>query len=277
MFLWRRVARDTGGAGARRGGPGVSSAFAVIHSEHMTGGAYGSCAFVPPRGAQGGYPGSTGGWELFRRTNVVELLADGRLPDDHNLTGQLAPLPAKCGELVFSYGDVFIVTNGGGAGIGDPLLRPPAVVAKDVADGYVSAEAASDIYGVVLLRNTAADEERTEARRRSIREARLEAAPSRAVSAHAELESLTLRDGQWFCALCDERLAATGENWRTTAVVRESDVEARFADWYARVRPRTSEPHIVVREHYCPACASSLGIDVTVAGQPTVVSPSLDA
>ena len=38
----------------------------------------------------------------------------------------------------------------GGAGYGDPLLRDPLLVQRDVQDGFVSVEAARRDYGVVL-------------------------------------------------------------------------------------------------------------------------------
>src|SRR6185503_13019103 len=47
-------------------------------------------------------------------------------------------------------GDFFAVRSGGGGGHGDPLERDPYRVARDVADGYVSREAARTEYGVVV-------------------------------------------------------------------------------------------------------------------------------
>jgi N-methylhydantoinase B len=49
----------------------------------------------------------------------------------------------------------------GGAGYGDPLERPPARVAADVADGIIAREAAARDYGVVLTSDAAADEAAT--------------------------------------------------------------------------------------------------------------------
>jgi N-methylhydantoinase B len=42
------------------------------------------------------------------------------------------------------------INTPGGGGWGDPLDRPAGDVAADVRDGYVSPEAASDLYGVVV-------------------------------------------------------------------------------------------------------------------------------
>jgi N-methylhydantoinase B len=49
----------------------------------------------------------------------------------------------------------------GGAGYGDPLERPPARVAADVADGIIAREAAERDYGVVLAEGGAVDEAAT--------------------------------------------------------------------------------------------------------------------
>ena len=45
----------------------------------------------------------------------------------------------------------------GGGGHGDPRLRDPAAVREDVAEGYVSARAAREIYGVAIEDTDAAD------------------------------------------------------------------------------------------------------------------------
>ena len=39
------------------------------------------------------------------------------------------------------------IVEAGGGGYGDPKARAPAAVAEDVAQGYVSAGVARDIYG----------------------------------------------------------------------------------------------------------------------------------
>ena len=49
----------------------------------------------------------------------------------------------------------------GGGGFGDPRQRDPALVAADVRDGLVSAEAARRDYGVALGDDFAVDEAET--------------------------------------------------------------------------------------------------------------------
>jgi N-methylhydantoinase B len=45
----------------------------------------------------------------------------------------------------------------GGGGYGDPYDRDPSLVLRDVVDGYVSAEAAREAYGVAIRYTGAAD------------------------------------------------------------------------------------------------------------------------
>ena len=51
-----------------------------------------------------------------------------------------------------------IVRTGGGGGWGRPLDRDAAVVAEDVAEGFISAAAARKLYGVVVRGNLSLDE-----------------------------------------------------------------------------------------------------------------------
>jgi N-methylhydantoinase B len=54
----------------------------------------------------------------------------------------------------------------GGGGIGDPLTRDPALVARDVRDGYISRERAEADYAVVLMDGSCEVEARRTAERR---------------------------------------------------------------------------------------------------------------
>ncbi len=57
---------------------------------------------------------------------------------------------AKIFGVRLKQGDAYLMQSGGGGGFGDPYERDPALVARDVAEGYVSAAAALDLYGVVV-------------------------------------------------------------------------------------------------------------------------------
>jgi N-methylhydantoinase B/oxoprolinase/acetone carboxylase alpha subunit len=54
---------------------------------------------------------------------------------------------SKYANVRFAPGDRIRLTTPGGGGYGDPRRRDPALVAEDVAEGYVSAEAAQRLYG----------------------------------------------------------------------------------------------------------------------------------
>jgi N-methylhydantoinase B len=65
-------------------------------------------------------------------------------PDDNP-----APLPSKL-TMNMKKGDLFRHEVAGGGGWGDPLERDPALVLRDVLNGFVSERAAREDYGVVL-------------------------------------------------------------------------------------------------------------------------------
>ena len=54
-------------------------------------------------------------------------------------------------------GDRIIYKTAGSGGWGDPLERDPAVVARDVRYGLVSAAQAADAYGVILTADNQPD------------------------------------------------------------------------------------------------------------------------
>jgi N-methylhydantoinase B len=61
------------------------------------------------------------------------------------------------GESVLKGQVVRVVTTGGG-GWGDPLERETELVLKDVIEGRVSVQSASDDYGVILVQDTEGSE-----------------------------------------------------------------------------------------------------------------------
>lgn len=277
MILWRRVAPDTGGAGAYRGGLGVSTCLAILHCDRMTGGAYTNTTYVPPRGSAGGYPGGAGKAELLRDTNIVELLERGEYPTEEALEGRAEGGPAQTASLVFNRGDVYTVVHGGGGGVGDPLLRDVELVRKDVADGYVSAGAGKSLYGVVLDGDGNVDDDATQARREAIREARIGRAPERTITPEASpFAPLRIADGHWRCELCGQDLGDGEGNWRASAVTVECEISERFAELGLNVRRRVQFEPVVLRENFCPGCAGSLAVDVTLEGHDLVTASRPD-
>ena len=264
LFLWRRLIPNSGGPGQMRGGQSMDQAYAIHYSDRMAGPCFNACAQVPPHGVGGGYPGSGGSFHPVRESNVSELLDQDVLPTIERLDGRAEKVRSKLTHIVLGRGDVFVATSGGGAGLGDPLLREPAKVVQDIVSGYVTAEHARQIYGVSLTSENVLDEDTTAKRREQIRHDRIGAQPAKDLTAPPVIGVSLHRDaGRWSCASCDERLAEADGNWRDGAVTVETPIAERYAQLEMIVRDRLEEPRVVTREHFCPACAASLGVDVT--------------
>ena len=140
----------SGGAGRFRGGLGISRT--VRTRAPMTFASQIDRKHCRPWGLAGGNDGAG---------NEVTLRLDGR---------EVAELPnAKVVTQRLKSGDTFTVRSGGGGGFGSPLERNPESVAFDVAEEYVTATEARDVYGVVLGRDGVVDRAATEALRREMR------------------------------------------------------------------------------------------------------------
>jgi N-methylhydantoinase B len=72
----------------------------------------------------------------------------------------------------FRSGDAMYLRCASGGGYGDPLDRAPESVKNDVANGFVSKEAANDVYGVVLEKDGRVDGSLTERKRSFLRSER---------------------------------------------------------------------------------------------------------
>ncbi len=121
-----RVLRvDSGGAGRRRGGLGQHTSMAA--RGEISWSVNGNIDRVrrPASGVDSGHEGAVG---RFRLSGGVDLPSKSRV--------NLRP------------DDVVDVILPGGGGYGDPFEREPAAVLADVVDGYVSVEAARELYGV---------------------------------------------------------------------------------------------------------------------------------
>lgn len=273
MILWRRIAQDTGGPGVYRGGSAVSTCLAILHCDRMTGGAYTSATFVPPRGSVGGYPGGAGNGRVLRDTNILALLESGVYPTETSLKGRVEDGPVLTASLAINRGDVYVVIHGGGAGIGDPLMRDPELVRRDVVDGYVTLDAARDIYGVELSADGAVDAHATTRRRAANRRLRIGDEPTRVISSRATpLKPLRIEDGRWCCGICDHDLGDVTANWRESAVTTEREVSDRLAELRLYAKRRKHFEPVVLRENFCPGCGSSLAADVTLEGRDLVAS-----
>src|SRR5262249_23253327 len=146
IFVKRYMLRDEVAAGRYRGGAGVLFEFQV-NAPNTVITARGMERFrFQPWGRVGAGPGASG-----------QTLVD---PGDAS-----ARSIGKIDVLKVDPGTTVCILSPGGGGYGDPLDRDPAAVAKDVADGLVTADAARAGYGVVLLANGSVDRAATERQR----------------------------------------------------------------------------------------------------------------
>lgn len=282
LFLWRRLVPNTGGAGQTRGGQAFEQAYALRYSENAAGPSFNAAAQVPARGFGGGAPGAASNVYVVRETNLSELFAEGKVPTRERLKGRTESVPSKVAHMVLSRDEVYVVTGGGGGGLGDPLLRSPEAVAADVAAGYVTARVADAVYGVSVDRRGVVDYAETSRRRLEIRRARIggeptrELEPSRDVGVPIAFVSDGETDGVFACAYCESVLCDSRANWReSAAILVEAPITEVFAEREMYVRPSVSAPRVMLREYYCPACAGALGTDIVTEGMQPLPAPRL--
>jgi N-methylhydantoinase B len=276
LFLWRRLIPNSGGPGQMRGGQALDQAYAVHYGDLMAGPGFNACAQVPPHGVGGGYPANAGIFYPVRETNIAELLAKGVLPVRERLEGRDEPVRSKITHLRLERDDVFVALSGGGGGLGDPLLRDPAAVARDLAFEYVTVEHADSVYGVVLAEDGSVDVAATTARREEIRKQRIGGTPAKELRQPSSIGVALVREGgSWACGSCGEQLAEETSNWRGAAVLVERPIAERYAEMGMQVRDRVEAPRVMMREHFCPGCAMSLAVDVATEDLEPLLAPSL--
>ena len=126
-FEAQRLVPDSGGAGRTRGGLGVETRIELLEEAELS--LRSERVRRPPIGRDGGEAGLAG-----RQCTIA--------PD-----GVESPVPAKVANHRIPAGHCFVMRSSGGGGLGDPAARPAEAVARDVADGAISPEAARERYG----------------------------------------------------------------------------------------------------------------------------------
>ena len=130
---YHELLTDSGGAGKWRGGLGVRYAIRFYDEQPFLA-IFGDGVKTPPFGLYGGHAGTTNRLVINEGTAEEEAL------------------PAK-GMRQLKKGDTYGIRSSGGGGWGDPLERDPTAVLDDVRNGYVSPEAAEQVYRVVIREN----------------------------------------------------------------------------------------------------------------------------
>jgi N-methylhydantoinase B len=126
---------DSAGPGQWRGGLGVETVF-EIGSDNTQVVVFGDGDVEPPFGLHGGGDGSL---------NSIRL----RYPGGREYAARSLDLITGVPK-----GTVYRQLAGGGGGYGDPKDRPAELVAREVRNGIISVQAARDIYGVVVDKET---------------------------------------------------------------------------------------------------------------------------
>ncbi|MGZ5411466.1 MAG: hydantoinase B/oxoprolinase family protein [Solirubrobacterales bacterium] len=183
IYLSRRIKANSGGAGRHRGGSSFESLLMLWKTPFWELQNLG-CTRMLTAGVFGGYPGSAGYVHNIKRNDLREMAARGEAYPLADGSFEEPALMAISGERTykqdnmttlepFEEGDLYLSVMKGGPGLGDALLRRPAEVARDVAEGHLLPRFADSAYGVVLDGDGAADEAATATRREEFRAERL--------------------------------------------------------------------------------------------------------
>lgn len=130
-FIKYGLARDSGGAGLWRGGLATEMAFRVFSPDSRITARNRDRSAFRPWGTDGGKAAG---------------LASMTINPDQTSGNSLGSKDTA----ILQPGDILELRSAGGGGRGDPLLRAPWRVARDVACGYVSSQMARSSYGVVM-------------------------------------------------------------------------------------------------------------------------------
>ena len=145
-FVKYGLAKDSGGAGRWRGGLATEMAFRVFSPDSRITARNRDRSFFRPWGVLGG-----------KAAGLSDMVVNPGTDEERRL--------GNIDTAVLQPGDVLEIRSAGGGGRGDPLLREPVRVLRDVERGYVSAAAALKDYGVVIGADGAVDEAATAAER----------------------------------------------------------------------------------------------------------------
>jgi N-methylhydantoinase B len=289
LQIYRRELEDAGGPGRFRGGVAVEFA-TVPHKLPIRPAGInniGSGISLPAgRGLSGASPGAASRNVVLRGSNIAELFAAGIVPGSPEEIGasEIFVPAAKSFEML-DEGDVLIGIIASGAGYGDALRREPQSVAHDVGEGLVSEAAARSVYGV-LLSGGEVDQAGTHSERERIRAERL--AQGRAVDGDAGggsvEEGVVLHpvsdsveavehDGERSlrCSLCHYRFGPYEHDHKRSALMRERPLIEISRHNHLCL------DDFVLREFYCPGCATALAADVQLREDPIIDESRLSA
>jgi 5-oxoprolinase (ATP-hydrolysing)/N-methylhydantoinase A len=150
LVIEKAYVPDSGGPGRHRGGLGQRVTLRKLYGDGLP-----TLASVYPEGVGIQVPGLFGG-KPGRSAGGVVRDESGKILIDCG-TGQLVSTTTDQ--------EIVEVHLSGGSGFGSPFERPLAAIARDLAEGYITAEAAARDYGVVIGADGKLDEAASAQRR----------------------------------------------------------------------------------------------------------------
>ena len=149
---------DSGGFGKFRGGSGVEH-INMIHGSNSTSLIHYGCGRKVPvqQGLFGGYPGCSSYFYWMLNTDMYEVI-DKQLEIPFEveqvpqfLSGEYISSPPTVPARDLKSGDMWVASShGGGAGLGDPIEREPALIIKDIENRIASLEVAQKVFCVAI-------------------------------------------------------------------------------------------------------------------------------
>jgi len=184
VYLSRRIKPNTAGPGRHRGGASFESLQMVSGTPFWELQNVGAGRVFSAAGLFGGYPGSCAYIHNIKNNDLAERAARGEAYPVADGDFDAPELLAIAGDRTyeqdnftvlepFGEGDLYLSVMKGAPGLGDPLLRQPAAVAQDVAEGITMPRFADSVYGVALDADGRPDAAATKARRAEARRERL--------------------------------------------------------------------------------------------------------
>lgn len=156
LYMFKKQATDSSGAGKQRGGSGLEIGYIVYKSPNLVVTPFGrGKKTIAGPGLWGGHGAPPIEQYFGRNTNLYDWIREkGCFPKSleelKRLTGEIYDVPPNVAATPMKDGDFVYIYGGGGGGYGDPLDRNPELVCLDVKKQLITGEYAENIYGVVL-------------------------------------------------------------------------------------------------------------------------------
>jgi N-methylhydantoinase B/oxoprolinase/acetone carboxylase alpha subunit len=277
LYVYRKEKPDTAGAGKYRGGVSLEYMLMPHGTPHPVDAVFFGSAHdhIENKGVAGGLPSTIQRSTVLRGTDLRACFSAGQIP--------VSPEEVRCARIdtpqakdVASLGpdDAWVNYCSGGGGYGDPLLRDPGAVERDLRTGLVSAPEAKRLYGLVLQPGSAsaADLKATATERDARRRARVargvpfpgagphrKAVQKEVAARFGEILSVRSMGGAMMlvCDCCETILGPAEANPRRLGLMIEEPISA-----VAAINAQVARPPVVVREYCCPGCGALYATDV---------------